>query len=65
MDTDTMGLALIVGGAAFICCGLIFMLRVRHRRSTAQKDVEEIERALMRMLGKRGDPRAHDGLPVE
>jgi hypothetical protein len=41
MDTDTIGLALIVGGAAFVCCGLVFMLPVRRRRSTVQEDAEE------------------------
>ena len=25
MDTDTIGLALIVGGAAFVSCGQLFM----------------------------------------
>jgi hypothetical protein len=40
MDTDTIGLALIVAGAAFVCCGLVFMLPVRRRRSTVQEDAE-------------------------
>jgi hypothetical protein len=55
MDTDTIGLALIVGGAAFVCCGVVFMLLVRRRRPTVQENAEEIERGLMQAHRERDD----------
>ena len=55
MDTDTIGLALIVGGAAFVCCGVVFMLLVRRRRPTVQENAEEMDRGLMQARRERAD----------
>ena len=56
MDTDDVGLALIVGGAAMISCALILMLPGWwKRRSKTQRDTDEIERALTRERRERGE----------
>ena len=55
MDTDTIGLALIFGGAAFVCCGVVFMLLVRRRRPTVQENAEEMDRGLMQARRERDD----------
>jgi hypothetical protein len=56
MDTDDVALALIVSGAAMICCALILMLPVWwKRRSTVREDIEEIERTLTQARRQRGE----------
>ena len=47
MLSDSLGLALIVGGAAFVCSGLIFLLPVRPRGVSSMK-IDDEERALSR-----------------
>ena len=41
MDTHAIGLALIVGGAAFLCSGLIFLLPTGRKLSSSQGSIEE------------------------
>ena len=55
MDIDNIGLALIVGGAALVCCGLIFMVPARRKRPTALEDTEKIDRGLTQARRERGD----------
>ena len=43
MDPDDVGLALIVGGAALVCCGLIFIVPVRCKRKSEQEEIEEMD----------------------
>ena len=56
MDTDDVALALIVSGAAMICCALILMLPVWWKpRLTVRKDIEETERTLTQARRERGE----------
>jgi hypothetical protein len=55
MHSHTIGLALIVGGAALLCGGLIFLLPVRRRRSTVEEDTAAVERSLTRARRARGE----------
>jgi len=61
MDTDTIGVALIVGGAAFLCSGLIFLLPTGRKVSSTQASVEEsreeVDRSLRETQRERGDLR--------
>jgi hypothetical protein len=41
MDTHAIGLALIVGGAAFLCSGLIFLLPAGRKLSSSEASIEE------------------------
>ena len=54
-----LGLALLVGGAAFLVSGLIFLVPARLGRSARQRDVEEsreeIDRQLRDLRRERGD----------
>jgi hypothetical protein len=56
---DILGTALIVGGAAFVCSGLIFLLPTERKVSEAEKSVQEslgeIDRYLQQMRRDRGD----------
>jgi hypothetical protein len=56
---DTLGLALIVGGAALVCSGLVFLLPTEHKSSgyekSIQKDLNEIEGHLRQLRRERGD----------
>jgi hypothetical protein len=38
---DTIGVALIVGGMAFLCSGLVFLLPTERRISSSQKSFEK------------------------
>jgi hypothetical protein len=55
MLSDDVGLALLVGGAALVCSGLIFTLPKPRRRSRVQEDAEEIDRGLTQARKERGD----------
>jgi hypothetical protein len=48
MLRDTIGVALIVGGAAFVCSGLVFMLPYGRRYPTIEQDIDEVDKALTR-----------------
>ena len=54
-----LGIALLVGGAAFLVSGLIFLVPARSARSARQKNVEEgreeIDRHLRDLRRERGD----------
>ena len=56
---DPLGLALVVGGAAFVVSGLIFLLpgeRKRpRRRETVDESREQIDSRLQQMRRQRGD----------
>lgn len=56
---DSLGLALIVGGAAFVASGLVFLLpgarRQRQQQDTIDKSREQIEFHLRAMRRNRGD----------
>jgi hypothetical protein len=56
---DTVGTALIVGGFAFLCSGLVFLLPSERIFSSSKKSVEEsrdeIERDPRRMREERGE----------
>ncbi len=58
---DTLGLALIVAGAAFLCSSLIFLLpterKVSSSRRSTEENLDEIESYLQRMREERGDLR--------
>jgi hypothetical protein len=54
MLTDTIGVAMIVGGAAFVCSGLVFMLPWP-RYSTVEEDIDEVDKALTRSRQSRGE----------
>jgi hypothetical protein len=59
MDTDTIGVALIVGGAAFLCSGLIFLLPTGRKPPSSDGSVEEsreeVDRSLREARRERGD----------
>jgi hypothetical protein len=55
MLTDTIGVALIVGGAAFVCSGLVFLLPYGRRRPTVEEDIDEVDAALTRSRQSRGE----------
>jgi hypothetical protein len=54
-----LGIALLVGGAAFLVSGLIFLVPTRLARSAQQRNVEEsreeIDRHLRDLRRERGD----------
>ncbi|MCP4616978.1 MAG: hypothetical protein GY844_11125 [Bradyrhizobium sp.] len=56
---DPLGLALIVGGTAFVVSGLVFMLpasrRRREQQETIEESREEIEFHLRTMRRDQGD----------
>ena len=54
METSALGLALIVGGAAFLCSGLVF-LPTPQCHSSIEEDKGEISEGLQRMREERGD----------
>jgi hypothetical protein len=60
LKMDTLGIALIVGGAAFLCSGLFFLLPAERRASSSQQSVQEsldeIEGYLRQLRKQRGDP---------
>jgi energy-converting hydrogenase Eha subunit G len=43
MDLDSVGTALIVGGAALVCSGLVFMLLVLRKRQVEQEEIEGMD----------------------
>jgi hypothetical protein len=57
---DNIGIALIVGGAASLCSGLIFLLPVERGSSsspaTIEQSINEIEAHLQRARRQLGDP---------
>jgi len=58
MDTDNIGVALIVGGLAFLCGGLIFLLPVGRRASqddSIEEGRESVDRGLQAARRERGD----------
>ncbi len=56
---ETLGFALVVGGAAFLCSGLISLLPLERRRTSAtksfQENREEIENHLQYFRSERGE----------
>jgi hypothetical protein len=56
---DPLGLALIVGGAAFVVSGLVFLLpgsrRRREQQETIEESREQIESHLRAMRRDQGD----------
>jgi hypothetical protein len=56
---DALGIALIIGGVALVCSGLIFLLPTERKASVSEKSVQEnldeIEGHLRQMRGDRGD----------
>jgi hypothetical protein len=56
---ETLGLALIVGGAAFLCSGLIFLLPSERRMISVdksfQENLEEIDGNLQHFRNERGE----------
>ena len=54
---DTLGLALIVGGTAFLCSGLIFLLPGKAASSarSVEENIGEIENHLEEMRSKRDE----------
>lgn len=56
---ETLGLSLVVGGAAFLTSGLIFLLPVRRRqlrqRESFQESIDRIDHHLHEMRRERGD----------
>jgi hypothetical protein len=40
-DMHTLGISLIVGGAAFVCSGLVFLLPAERKVFASEKSVEE------------------------
>jgi len=56
---DNLALALIVGGAAFICSGLVFLLPSRHRRlrrgETIDESRERVDQHLQELRRHRGE----------
>ena len=64
MDLEPIGAALIVGGLAFLCSGLIFLLPAGRKVSSPQDSIEEnsieerrdrVDRALRAARSERGD----------
>jgi hypothetical protein len=60
MDIDTIGVALIVGGLAFLCSGLIFLLPTGRNVSSSQEDPikerrEKVDRDFRATRRERGD----------
>jgi hypothetical protein len=57
---NALGLAMIVGCAAFICSGLICWLpterRLRESKKSVQKNIDEIEGYIRQMRREPGDP---------
>ena len=56
---DNVALALIVGGAAFVCSGLVFLLPARRRRLRRGETVDEsrdrVDQHLQELRRHRGD----------
>ena len=56
---DDVALALIVGGAAFVCSGLVFLLPARRRRQRRGETVDEsrarVDQHLQELRRQRGD----------
>jgi hypothetical protein len=56
---DNLALALIVGGAAFVCSGLVFLLPARRRRLRRGETIDEsrdsVDRHLQQLRRQRGD----------
>ena len=56
---DLLGSALLVGGAAFVLSGLVFLLPVRHKQvqqqETFQESIDRIDYHLHEMRRERGD----------
>jgi hypothetical protein len=58
MDTDSLGVALIVGGLAFLCGGLVFLLPVGRKASqddSIEHDRESVDHGLQASRRERGD----------
>jgi hypothetical protein len=43
MDIDNIGLALMVGGAAIVCWGLVFMMPSRSSRQAEQEETDKAD----------------------
>jgi len=59
MDSDSLGIALIVGGLAFLCGGLIFLLPVGRKASqddSIEENRESVDRGLQAAHDERDDP---------
>lgn len=56
---ETLGLSLVVGGAAFLVSGLVFLLPVRRkqlrRQESFQESIDRIDYHLYEMRRERGD----------
>jgi hypothetical protein len=59
MIIDPLGLALLVGGAALVVSGLVFLLPVRRKQleqhETFQESIDRIDHHLQEMRRERGD----------
>jgi hypothetical protein len=58
-EMDALGVTLIVGGMAFLCSGLIFLLPWENRLSESEQSIEESQREidyyLQKMRKERGE----------
>jgi hypothetical protein len=56
---DILGVSLIVGGTAFLCSGLVFLLPAKRKVSSQEESVqihqEQIEFYLRQMRNQRGE----------
>jgi hypothetical protein len=59
---DTIGIALLVGGGAFLCSGLVFLLPTERKLSSRieafENDLQQIEDHLSQMQKERGETEA-------
>jgi hypothetical protein len=57
MDIDTIGVALIVGGLAFLCSGLIFLLPTGRtsQEASIEEDREKVDSGLRASRRERGE----------
>jgi hypothetical protein len=59
IEMNALGLALLVGGAALVVSGLVFLLPIRRKqlqqRETFQEGIERIDHHLQEMRRERGD----------
>ena len=59
MKMNPLGLALLIGGAALVVSGLVFLLPVRRKQieqdETFQESIDRIDHHLQEMRRERGD----------
>jgi hypothetical protein len=49
---DALGVSLLVGGTAFLFCGLVFLLPTERKLSSRQESVEESQQEIEFYLGE-------------